>query len=246
MLILFALIACSCALPAQDDLSELLSRFQTANDIPSKEAILATITTGHPEAGPALLRIAQESKNDDTKWLAIRGIGYLKFSAAAPFLKQSLTSKTIYVRANSARALGEIKDSSAASDLIRLLGTEQDSGVIEQTAMALQMLGAREALPALKSRAEYPTPQTRIWILGAIEALGSKAEVPFFASFLQDKSVSVAVAAAHSIERAIGEDFGFPKCEQSLCAADYDRGLQNAQRWWTLHKAEWKQLPPAR
>jgi HEAT repeat protein len=175
-----ALIACPTVPGASDSLSVLLSRFQTTTDVVSKEAALRNITVDFPNAGPELLKIAGETEDNDTKWLAIRGIGELKFKDASPFLKQSLTSHEHYVRANAARALDEIHDTSAAPDLIRTIRKEDDSGVIEQIALALEMLGASNALPALKSKANNPSVQTRIWILGAIEVLGSKREVPFF------------------------------------------------------------------
>src|SRR5437868_14818733 len=173
---------------AAQDLSTLLSRFQAEQDRAAKEAILENITTGYPDAGSALLNIASTTEDTDTTWPAIRGIGWLKFKDAAPFLKQSLSSRSNYVRANGARALGEIHDLSATPYLMRTLKNEQDSGVIEQTALALQMLGAREAVPLLKTMAANPSPQTRVWILGAVERLGSKPDIPFFATFLFDEN----------------------------------------------------------
>ena len=238
-LIFLALASCISRVTAQD-LSTLLSRFQSESDRASKEATLMKITTDYRGAGPALLTIARETKDEDTKWLAIRGVGYLKFSGAAPFLKQSLQSKSVYVRANAARALGEVHDTSAAPGLIKLLSDEPDSSVIEQTALALEMLGAKEALPALKLRARNTSPQTRIWILGAIELLGSRADVPFFIPFLNDDNESVVYFAGLSIERMTGQDFGFPKCPgNGPCGIDNDAGVQNAMRWWNDHKQEW-------
>jgi len=156
-----ASFACISPVVAQD-LRTLLSRFQSEHDRAAKEAILRNITTGYPDAGLALLRIARETADADTRWLAIRGIGSLKFRDAKPFLQQSLSSRSNHVRANSARALGEIHDISAVPDLIHTIEKEEDNGVIEQTALALQMLGAKEALPTLKGKAENPSPQTRL------------------------------------------------------------------------------------
>ena len=68
----------------------------------------------------------------------------MKYGPAMPFLKQCLKSKSIYVRANSAAAIGEIKDPSAAADLIELLRTDNDSGVIEATSLALLSIGAKK------------------------------------------------------------------------------------------------------
>jgi HEAT repeat protein len=238
--IFFAAVICSGAILAQGDLSGLLLRFQTQSDPASKEAILRRIIITHPDSGPALLKVARETKDMDTRWLAIRGIGDLKFAGAAPFLKQSLLSNAHYVRANAARALGEMHDSSAVPDLVRAMKKEEDDGVIEQSAVALQMLGASEALPVLEAKVQNRSVETLVGILGAVDALGSKAEVPFFARFLNDGDEGVAEFAAHAIERLTGEDFGFPKCNTDLCTADPNLGVATAQQWWSVHKQEWK------
>lgn len=222
------------------DLHALLSRFQSERDRAAKEALLDSITRGYPSSGSDLLEIARHTRDADTRWLAIRGIGWLKFRDAAPFLKQSLDSESSYVRANAARALGEIRDVSAAPALIGLLTSEQDNGVIEQTSLALQMLGAKAAVPVLKSRTENPSAQTRIWLLGAIEALDSKKDVPFFAGFLSDKEEIVAAFAARVIERSTGQDFGFPRCAVSG-PCSYGHGVKNAQSWWDSHKQDWRE-----
>ena len=224
---------------AAQDLSTLLLRFQAEQDRAAKEAILENITRGYPDAGSALLKIASTTEGTDTTWLAIRGIGRLRFKDAAPFLKQSLSSRSNYVRANAARALGEIHDVSATPDLMRTLKNEQDSGVIEQTALALQMLGAHEAVPLLKTKAANPSPQTRVWILGAIETIDSKPDVPFFATFLFDENEIVASYAARALERFTGQDFGFPKCGPGPCS--FGEGVKNARRWWNDHKQDWEQ-----
>jgi HEAT repeat protein len=235
--ILTSLIICIGTAIAQD-LPTLLSRFQSEGDIATKEVILYSITKDYPNSGSALLKIARQTKDSDTRWLAIRGIGSLKFHDATPFLKQSLRSESTYVRANAARTLGEIGDLSAAPALIGLLKSEQNNGVIEQTTLALQMLGAKAAVPVLKDRVVNPSAQTRMWILGAIEVLDSKKDVPFFATFLSDNDENVAALAAHVIERFTGEDFGFPRCAASgPCAYGY--GVRNAQSWWNTHKQSW-------
>jgi HEAT repeat protein len=130
-------------------------------------------------------------------------------------------------------------DISAVPDLIWTLKTEQDSGVIEQTALALQMLDASEAVPVLKTRATNPSPDVRLWILGAIETLDSKKDVPFYANFLFDENEFVAVRAAHAVERFTGQDFGFPKCGPGFCS--FGEGVKNAQRWWKDNGQTWKQ-----
>ena len=216
----------------------LLLRFQSEGDRAAKEAILDSITRDYPNSGPALLKIARQTKDTDTRWLAIRGLGRLKFHDAAPFLSHSLNSDSSYVRANAAFALGEIRDGSAVPALIGILKSEPDNGVIEQTALALQTLGAKAAVPALKDRVVNPSAQTRMWILGAIEALDAKKDVPFFATFLFDTDENVAALAAHVIERFTGQDFGFPRCAASG-PCSYGYGVSNAQSWWNSHQPSW-------
>lgn len=243
MLLLFS-IAWLCPISAQE-LPTLLSDFVSSTDRTSRELILLEITEHHPEAGPALLKIARETEDTETRWLAIRGIGGLKYKEAAPFLRESLHSRSNYVRANSARALGEVHDDSAVADLIHTLAVDEDSGVLEQTSMALQMLDAKEAIPLLKAKSDNPSPQTRVWIIGAIEALGSK-DVSFFAAFLFDKNEFVAAYAAHAIERITKEDFGFPHCGETGGPCGFGYGVDNARRWWNTHKQNWgqqQQLP---
>jgi HEAT repeat protein len=178
-----------------------------------------------------LLRIARTSPDMETQWLAIRGIGRLKYKDAAPFLKQSSRSRSTYVRANAARALGEIHDVSAIHDLMRMLKPEEDSGVIEQTVLALQMLAAHEAVPLLKTKSANPSSQTRIWILGAVDMLEIENDIPFFARFLSDQDEIVAETAARILEHLTGEDFGLPRCDTGPCNTG-DAGVRNAQAWW--------------
>jgi HEAT repeat protein len=182
------------------------------------------------------LELAETTTDADTKWMAIRGIGTLKYKRAAPFLVKSLRSDHQYVRANSARALGDMKAYSAEQALKTLLRGEQDGGVIEQTSLALRMIGAREAVPVLKSKASHPSPQTRAWIFQAIGFLGSKDDVPFLAGHLYEENTAVSMSAAQAIERIVGVDFGFPKREGP---SSPEEGLKNARRWWATNKLSW-------
>jgi HEAT repeat protein len=220
--------------PTTSDLQAMLSAFVVARDLGQKEAILNRLTSRFGEAaGPGLLEVAIQADDVDTRWMAIRGIGYVKFQRAAPRLIEWLGSPEHYVRANAARALGEIRADSA-KPLIELLTKETDSGVIEQTALALEMLHATEAVPALELRANHPSPQTRIWLVGAVDALGSRRELPFFAQRLYDEDIQVAAQAAAAIEHLTGQDFGFPKGHFGLC--EVETAVMRARLWWELTK----------
>jgi len=239
MLLLAVVAAAHASLFAQkgreEALPSLTSRFQATRDLEAKERFLNEITTGFPDAGPALLELAETTADVDSKWMAIRGIGTLKYEKAVPFLVESLRSEHHYVRANSARALGDMRVRSAGPALISLLRGEQDGGVIEQASLALWMIGARAAVPVLKAKASHPSIQTRMWVLQAIGYLGSRADVPFLAGYLYGEPGPVSMASAKAIEVIVGVDFGFPK--QGVGSPD--EGVQKARIWWEAHKSCW-------
>ncbi len=210
----------------------LLSEFVTETDLVKKEQLLNQITR-QPDVGHKLLRIATQTSDIVTKWMSIRGIGFMKYGKAVPFLTESLGHKHPHVRANAARALGEMRAQSASYRLIDLLHRENDGGVIEQTSLALRMLGAKNAVPALERVAQHPSSQTRCWVLQAIGSLGAKRDIPFLAKYLYDSNDSVDMCAAQAIEEITGEDFGFPKQSGPMSP---QQGIESARQWWEAKK----------
>jgi HEAT repeat protein len=223
---------------AAESSSQLLASFQTEQDVAAKEMILDKLTQSYPAAGPALLDVARSAGDSDTGWLAIRGIGHLRFKGAVPFLTQSLTSKHVYIRANSASALGEIEDTSAAPFLMRAIKDEKDGGVIEQMSLALTMLHATESVPVLKTKAQHPSAQTRTWVIGAIADLGTREDVPFLATYLDDKNHLVAMRATEGIEQLTGQDFGVPPSVSGPPSQQREvAAIQRARTWWRQREA---------
>ena len=102
----------------------------------------------------------------------------MKYRDAEPYLKKSLASLVPEVRANAARALGDMQAKSAAGDLVKMLATETSGGVIQQTSLSLRKLKHATAVPALKRVATHEDHQTRVWVIQAISELGEKTEVP--------------------------------------------------------------------
>jgi HEAT repeats len=212
-------------------LETMLASFASEHDTGKKEAILYQITSRFGEAaGPGLLDVAIRTEEPDARWLAIRGIGYVKFKGAVPKLIEWLRSPEPYVRANAANALGEIH-ADAAKPLVELLANEMDGGVVEQTAAALEMLRATAAIPALEQKANHPSPQTRMWVIGAVEVLGSRRELPFFGQCLYDQNIQVAAQAAGAIERLAAQDFGFSRNPLSGLG-DLEAPVLRARLWW--------------
>ena len=219
---------------AQDQVrtTSLVLRFRESHDLADKERILNLIIQRGYGAGQPLLQLAKTTDDNDTRWLAIRGLGMLRFAGATRFLIESLQSDEHYVRANAARALGELRYSRAAPALIHLLGAEQDAGVIEQTSLALRIIKAKDAIPLLKSRMSFDSTQTRCWLLDAIAGLGSKSDLPFVARYLYNSdtsSVGLPLCAARGLATLTGEDFGLP---QASGLFDPQAPVLNARKWW--------------
>jgi hypothetical protein len=216
----------------QEQPSTLVLQFEATHDLVEKERVLGRITQGGYAAGQQLLRVATTTADVDTRWLAIRGLGTLKFQDAAPLLIESLQSDEHYVRANAARALGEIRYSPARSALLHLLAVDQDAGVIEQTSLALRMLRAEEALPVLKSRMSFNSTHTRCWLLDAVARLGSRNDVSFVARYLHSSEAALdgtAICATDALAILTGEDFGLPKASGIF---DPQASVLNARKWW--------------
>ena len=194
-------------------------------------------------AGETALEIARTTKDSDAKWMAIRILGNLRYERAIPLLLASLSDPHHYVRSNAARALGDMRVKAAAKPLTRLLKTEVNGGVVQQTSLALTLLRHSDALPALKAAAKHEDVQTRMWVLQAIGGLGGKNDVAFLArSLLNDPSSSVQRSAAQAIEQITGADFGFPRRSGP---SDPDAGLKQARTWWEKHKGEFKEQEQA-
>jgi hypothetical protein len=211
--------------------ASLALRFQETHDVAVKERILDLIIQRGYGAGQPLLQLAKTTDDNDTQWLAIRGLGMLRFEDAAPFLIESLKSDEHYVRANAARALGELRYSYAGPALIKLLEAEQDAGVIEQTSLALLMLKAEDAIPIIKSRLSFSSTQTRCWLLDALAGLGSKNDVPFIAKYLNSDTASegIPLCATRALASLTGEDFGLPKASGLF---DGQAPVLKARKWW--------------
>jgi HEAT repeat protein len=222
----------------QDRTVSLVLQFSETRNVADKEKILYRITQRGQEAGPLLLQLARSTGDTDTRWLAIRGLGTLKFAGAAPFLIESLKSEEHYVRANAARALGELQYSPASPALLRQLEVEQDAGVIGQTSVALVMIKVPEAIPMLKARMSFNSTQTQCWLLDAIACLGSKRDGPYIAGILYGSDSSgtgVPFCAISALATLTGEDFGLPRASGLF---DSHAPVIKAQGWWERTQKE--------
>jgi len=240
IVIVVFLLSCRClATPDSGELSSLLLRFQNDRDIARKEAIILEISLKYPQAGARLLQIAKSTSDVDTEWLAIRGLGYLKFAPSRKFLIGCLRSPHHYVRANATRALGEIHAVSAGPELIKLLKAEQDDGVIQQTSLALDMLKTIKALPVLKLRADnVQDSQSECWLIHAIAGMGTQNDVPFVAKRLYDTDESVGLCAAIELQQLTGVDMNLAVPING--GMNRSEPISKAKNWWETNAATWR------
>ncbi len=222
---------------AQQPQAAQLERFDNEHDYPSKERLLRDITTQHPDAGPALLRLAQSTKNTDTRWMAMRGMATLHYDASAPFLEASLKDTDALVRANAARAIFDLRISDASPQLLAMFAAEQDTGAIQQASLALHGLGVKAALPYIREKIPLYTGQTRFWLLQALGVLGDASDVPFVAAYLENQNdMPSEDAATYALQDLTGVHFGYPRTGLGSYPSPE---LLAARAWWNAHKDTW-------
>ncbi len=211
-----------------------LRRFDNEHDLAAKERLLRTLTDHDSPVGPALLRLAESTTNSDTRWMAMRGMAALHYSACAPFLITSLKSSDKLVRANAARALGDLRIRNASAPLLEMFTTEQEPPAVEQASLALRMLEVKAAAPSIRDKIPAFTGQTRGWLIQALGALGSRADVPMIAGYLDEMTSSF--GATEALQELTGVNFG----PQPLGLSGYPPPrVLAAQAWWKFHQAEW-------
>jgi len=223
-----------------DSTASLLLRFDNEHDLSAKEHLLLTLTNKDPGAGPALLRLAESTTNSDTRWMAMRGMGTLHYTACAPFLEASLKDSDALVRANAARNLGDLRIRSASDPLLHMFAAEQDPGAIQQASLAFQMLNIKAAAPYIREKIPAFTGQTRDWLIGALGALGSPAkDVALVAGYLEG-DITTGMVAAEAIQKLAGVSFGPQTHRSDYLPLDYPWSVTLAARaWWKSHKDTW-------
>ena len=215
--------------------ASLLLRFDNEHDLSAKEHLLLTVTNKDAGAGPSLLRLAESTTNSDTRWMAMRGMATLRYTACAPFLEASLKDFDALVRANAARALGDLRIGNASDPLLAMFATEKEPPAIQQASLALRMLNIKAAAPYIREKISAFTGQTRAWLIQALGTLGSAAaDVPLVAGYLDEMMSDM--AATEAIQELAGVSFG----PRTLGPISYPPPETVAARaWWKSHKDLW-------
>jgi HEAT repeat protein len=221
-------------LAQQSELPALLLQFDNEHDVAAKEHLLLRLTTQYPGAGASLLHLAQSTTNTDTRWMAMRGMATLHCTSCAPFLETSLRDPDARLRANAARALGDLGIKEASDSLRAMFAVEKDKGAVQQASLSLSRLDVRAAVPDIRTKVGEFTGQTRIWLIQALGHLGSAADVPLIAGFL-DETMSGQMAT-EALQELTGVNFGMPHL--GLGSVPSPETLR-AQAWWKSHKDAW-------
>lgn len=212
----------------------LLLRFDNEHDLTRKEDLLRSLTNRYTGAGPEPLRLAQSTTNTDTRWMAMRGLVTLGYTACAQFLEASLKDSDVFVRANAARALGDLRIRSASSPILEMFAAERKPAAIEQASLSLSMLKVNAAAPYIRAKIPGFTGQTRDWLIGALGTLGSAADVPLIAGYLEERGSDMAATSA--IQELTGVNFG-PRTMG--LTGDPPPETLAARAWWKSHKGAW-------
>lgn len=221
------------AQPAESTAS-LLLRFDNEHDLAAKERLLLAVTNKDRGAGPSLLRLAESTTNSDTRWMTMRGMASFHYAACAPFLEASLKDADALVRANAARALGDLRIRNASDPLRAMFAAEKEPPAVQQASLALRMLNVKAAAPYLREKIPAFTGQSRVWLIQALGTLGSADDVPLIAGYLDDEMMSD--LAAEAIQELAGVSFG----PRTLGPSGYPTPeTVVARAWWKSHKDEW-------
>ena len=235
--VILALTTATSACPQQPHLSsDLYAHFDNEHDLARKERLLGQITDDRLSAGPTLLQLAEHTTNSDTRWMAMRGMAAIHYEACAGFLEVSLRDRDATVRANAARALGDLRVTASGPKIKAMFAAEKDPGAIEQASLALRVLNVRTAVPYIRIKIPQYTWQTRAWLLQALGALGSSADVPLVAGYLNSSDMASATAATAALEELTGINFGpHPNGPSGYPPAD----MLAARKWWKYHEVAW-------
>ena len=213
-----------------------LRSFDQEHDLAKKAHELLTITQQHPDAGPALLRLAERTRSTDTRWMAMRGMHDVHFRGCEGFLNESLKSPDVLVRSNAARVIGDLGFQIAAPELLAMFAAEHDPRAVEQASLSLSGLGVKAGAPLIRRKIPLFTGQTRAWLLQALGTLGDRSDVPMVAGYLEDSDFGPQMMAAAALAQLTGLSFG--QVHEGPTSLPLHQTLE-ARAWWSQHRESW-------
>jgi HEAT repeat protein len=104
------------------NLEKILSKKEKEYSVPSRIKMIDFIGyINRVEGIPVLIEVLKKSKDDEETISVIKALGHLEAEESTPLLLEHLKSEHPVIRAQSAKALGVLKDESTAKPISRLL-----------------------------------------------------------------------------------------------------------------------------
>jgi hypothetical protein len=130
--------------------------------------------------------------------------------------------------------LGDLRIKTAAIPLLAMFAAEKEPPAIEQASLALRMLDVKAAAHYVREKIPFFTRQIRLWLIQALGTVGSPADVPFIAGYLDEKMSDM--AATEALQELVGVSFGPPTLGASALPTPETLA---ARAWWKSHKDAW-------
>lgn len=166
-----------------------------------RSALKSLAQMNHPTAYAALVGAVQHPMRDvrvDAAFLLAKQTEY-KDAAAVPGLLDALNDEDARIRSAACKALGDIGDGAAVTDLLRVMVKDSDSNIRWQATGALGKIGAA-AVPGLCEALRDEDWKVRRSAAEALWSMHEPEAIPALTEALVDKNDVVRQAAAGALE----------------------------------------------
>ncbi len=204
------------------ELSSLMTR---EADLEKKRAMAQVLAgLGHPQGEQGLLAGLNDS-DGPVRMYSAQGLGRMKSRTAAGRLGQALADKTMGVRRDAARALGQIGDPKYGAVLAKALKAEEDPETRAAMLIAIGQVGDRKQAPVLESYLTSSSETARFAAAAGLCMMGNAAGQKFAKTQLASTDKYVRMQGLALFEGSKAKEAA-PVLEPLL--KDPDRSLQAA------------------
>ena len=183
-----------------DDALKTLKSFLNGDKVELRHRAITTLRRlKNPKSVKMLVPLLKDP-NADTRRMVVETIGQLKAKSVLPTLHDMLASDPEdQVRAAVARSLGELKEKDSGPFLEDSL---RDCRLVQcQAAIALGMLGHRQAVPALLAQLRDAAPEVRYHACNALGQIGDLADPDPIKKLLEDNDSMVRRGAEAALKK---------------------------------------------
>ncbi len=198
---------------------------------------LQTLVQKGDAAIPVLQQIAAQSKDDDTKALAVFAVSGINTTKSTAALRTLMNNKHVITRTAAVRAAGLSRDPMAVTKLMELVQKDHPQ-VRRQAATALGQIGDVKAIPALLKAAD--NPDDRFVEHAVIYSLIQLNQPEPLLASLKSSSDNIRKAAIIALDQMNTPSFKKEHLAPFLESQNED--LQNAGIWVATHHPEWTDI----